>query len=177
MNKKYGIALACFLCAFLLTGSIFRSAKIITYNGEPLINLDELIHSTETGQEGSDNQGAYVTPIPKPGVGEDDPNNPDPAKPDPDTDGKYVIEIYNNEIRCGGYSFAYDKDTNSLKERALQALDSAMGDISGKEILFVSDYAEAHTLRFMVAYITSKYPDSAVIKFQPEFDKNWGVSR
>ena len=88
-----------------------------------------------------------------------------------------MIEIYNNEIRCGGYSFAYDKDTDSLKERAVQALDSAIGDVSDKEIVFVSDYAEAHALRFMVKYITSKYPDSTVIKFQPEFDKNWGVSR
>ena len=170
--------MACVLCAMLLTGSIFREAKIITYNGEPLIDLDELIHSNETGQEGSDDAGAYVTPVPKPGTGEEDPNKPDPQKTDiVETDGRFVIEIYNNEIRAGGKSFAYDKATNSLKERSIQVLDEVFKDIADKEIVIVGDYAEAHTLRFTVSYILERFSDSAVIKYEPEFDKNWGVSR
>jgi hypothetical protein len=178
MKKKYGIVLACILCVLLLAGFLGADAKIITWNGEPLIDLDELIHSTETGQEGSTDDGAYVTPAPKPGIGDDDPNNPNPPKTDTvETDGKYVIEIYNNEIRCGGLSFIYDKDTNSLKERAIQALDGAFKDVEGKEIVIVGDYAEAHTMRFMVAYLNERFAEPPVIKYEPEFDKNWGVSR
>ena len=178
VKRKYSIVLACVLSVLLLAGFLGADAKIITWNGEPLIDLDELIHSTETGQEGSSDDGAYVTPAPKPGNGEDDPNTPNPPKTETvETDGRYVIEVYNNEIRCGGLSFAYDKETNSLKERAIQALDAAFKDIADKEIVIVGDYAEAHTLRFIVAYLNEKFPDSLVIKYEPEVDKNWGVSR
>ena len=178
MNRKFGIVLACILCTLLLTGSIFREAKIVTYNGEPLIDLDSLIHSTETGQEGSSDDGAYVTPIPNPGPGDDDPTDPKPPVTEPDDrEGKYVIEIYNTDIRCGGTVFAYDREKNGLKDKENTAMDAIFKDIADKEIVIVDDYAEAHALAYTVNYLKERFSDSVSITFDPDFGKEWGVSR
>ena len=43
MKRKTSLVLVCILCTLLLMGAIFRTVKIVTYNGQPLIDLDALI--------------------------------------------------------------------------------------------------------------------------------------
>lgn len=144
---------------------------------KPLIDLEALLHCTDTGQEGSSDNGSFVTPTPIPIVGEDDPNTPEPPTIEPiDSDDIYTIEIVNNMIICDEQTFIYDKATNSIKERSVQALATAIGNRSGKEILIQLDYAEAHAFRFVKAYLMSNYADSILV-FEPEFDSNWGVTK
>ena len=175
--KKISVLAVCLLCAMILSGSIFRSAEIVTWNGEPLIDLDALIHSTELGQEGSENKGELVDPITKPGEGNDDTGNNNEKQDTPVPEKSYVINVSDNVITCGGYTFIYMLDKKAVIAKGIKSLDEVLKDASGKEIIISDNYAEAHALRFMIDYVKKILGENTVITIDPDYGTEWGVTK
>ncbi len=177
--KKYkiGIVLVCLFCAMMLSGSIFRSAEIVTWNGEPLIDLDALIHSTELGQEGSENSGEVVDPVTKPGEGNEDARNNNDKQNQIIPEKSFVIEVSDNVISCGGYTFIYLFEKKAVIARGIKNFDEVLKDASGKEIIISDNYAEAHAYRFTIEYVRKILGESAVITKEPDFGTEWGVTK
>ena len=175
--KKGAVLVLCLFCSMLLSGSIFRSAEIVTWNGEPLIDLDALIHSTELGQEGSKDNGNLIDPVTNPHEGNDDTGNNSEKQENLHPDKSYVISVSDNVISCGGNTFIYIFEKKAVIARGLKNLDEALRDAEGKEIVMNDNYAEAHAFRFMIDYVKKTFGDHTVISFDPEFSSEWGVRR
>ncbi len=175
--KRISIAVICILCSMLLSGSIFRKAEIVTYNGEPLIDLDALIHSTELGQEGSSDDGGLVDPV-TPGNGEDNESNNTERQKDKTPDRRFVIEVSDCVITCPGNTYVYLPDKKAVIARSgAKNLDDVLKEASGKEIVLLDNYAEAHAYRFMVDCIKKTLGENAALKLEPDYGPGWGLGQ
>ncbi len=175
--KRLATAALCLLCSMLLTGSIFRSAEIVTYNGEPLIDLDALIHSTELGQEGSTDDGNLADPV-KPGNSDDNTANNNEKQNEKNPDKRYVIEVSDNVITCPGGTYVYLHDKKAVIARnSAKNLEDVLKEASGKEIVLSDNYAEAHAYRFMIEYVKKALGESVALTLEPDYGSSWGVVR
>jgi len=146
MKKKRIVifALAAFL---LLTGLSAYVVKIRTKNGEPLIDLDELLLSEEIGNPGSDDSGDEAEASESAPEASEEAESTAADVPTVKPKQEVLrISVYSNAIFMDGKLFGrYDREAE-----ALPGIDTVKERIrSSKKIELVDNYAEAHAFRYM----------------------------
>lgn len=146
-NRRIRLTGICILCFFLLSGWIFATVEIRTGNGEPLINLDELLVGSELGQPGSENAGSLI-----------DPEDGNLEKEPPEQEKKIQISVRNKVVVCKGKRFEYDKESGCA-----EGFEEFLKELAGHRIVLQDNYAEAHAYRYVLEKIKTVVRDSSYI--------------
>lgn len=141
-NRRIRLTGICILGFFLLSGWIFATVEIRTGNGEPLINLDELLVGSELGQPGSENSGSLT----------------DPAEGESEQENKIQISVRDKSVFYKGKTYEYDKEKDCA-----EGFEEILRELAGHQVILQDDYAEAHAYRYVLEKIKTVIRDDSRI--------------
>lgn len=151
MTRRKMLMGICILCFFLLAGWIFATVEIKTRNGEPLIDLDELLAGGELGQPGSENQGSLGDPS-------EGNQNGDGSQCTPSTERKLSIIVCDKSVSCQGKTYSYDRTSDEV-----EGMEEILKNVGDGKVILQDYYAEAHAYKCVLKNLQETVQDDSRI--------------
>ena len=158
MKRKKYLAIILIFSLFVLSGWGIHQAKIVTDNGKPLIDLDELL--TYEGELRPDEN--KVEPEPE-------------AEESRDHD---VVVVY-DKVTMVGKRFAFERDENGSNERLVadiggvdfdDFLDENNESYKNDSFRIIDEYGEIHTVRYLYERLAELAGEENVI-LEPDYSR------